>query len=186
MQSRINIIFTTFANICELSILGFLALFQGVKTGMAVIQDWDWSKVFGPNGVAFVSVIACTVIWGTLMRSQSQSRKDADNRMKREDAREKREEERRDREEESRERRNKDLVEATSVHAEQLKALTVDCIKSQLEAAHQMKTHANNAQHLSINVYNLCEIIKKSPCLAIMKLRDSHELTLPKTEDTES
>lgn len=154
----------TASNVCELIAFTALAFYQGGVTAVAVLTENDWGKVFGPNGVAFVSVIACIILWGTFITSQSRSRKDAL-------AREEREEERRRLEDEARERRHLELVRTNKENADDLKGLTAEAIKAQLIAAAESKTLANNHQMLSINVHNLVEVIKKSPCLAV-HLRD--------------
>ena len=181
------------ASMCEIIALASLAIVEGTRTMVAVFTKDDWAMVFGPNGVAFISVLACSVLWVTWHRSQATARKDAIAREERERKlaaereererqaaadREEREEERRKNEDEAKERRHKELVQANDKSAESLKALTVEAIKAQMIVAAEQKTHANNVQLLSINVHNLCELLKKSPCLATMKLRDGTDITM--------
>lgn len=171
MPHRLPLISYTFANLCEFTALVSLAVLQGVHAVVNVLTEADWQKAFGPNGVAFVSVLATIILWGTFLRYQGQQRKDNIAREAREDAR-------RDKEGEARERRHNDLIASNAKNAEDLKALTVESIKAQMIVANESKAHANNAQLLSINIHNLCELLKKSPCLATMKLRDEAEITI--------
>jgi len=181
-----NIIAYAASNLLELFVFGSLTIYQGWLTVLGVLRESDWSKVFGPNGVAFCSVLACIVLWASFNKAQNRARKEALEREERDrkdalekeerdrkDAteREKREDEKRRLEDEARERRHNELVKTNKENADDLKALTAEAIKAQLIAAGESKVLSSNHQMLSINVHNLVEVIRKSPCLAV-NLRD--------------
>jgi hypothetical protein len=47
------------------AVLLALSLWSGIATLEGVVTEADWSKVFGPNGVAFVSSLATLTLWAT-------------------------------------------------------------------------------------------------------------------------
>jgi hypothetical protein len=166
MPHRLDAFTLTLSQICELALLGVLAVWQGgAALGTAIAKE-DWKEITGPNGVAYISVLACIVLWWTFVSNQKQTRKDNLEREIKEDARIKAEDE-------AKERRHTEQLAASKAAADDVKALTVEAIKAQLIAAAEIKTHAANTQMLSMNVHELLQVVKKSPCLATHQLRDA-------------
>jgi len=63
-----------------------LTVWSGAATLLGVVSEADWSKVFGPNGVAFVSSIATLTLWATGVLVVRQLRLDSLAKEKREAA----------------------------------------------------------------------------------------------------
>lgn len=122
-----------FSHVVEGSVLGFLAIWQGLSAYAATISEQDWSKIFGPNGVAFVSVIAVVVLWSALLMFIHRSKKS-------EEQRRKEELEMRAKEDESRERRHKEIMEMQTKNAEDLKSLTAESIKANMKGTFAIET----------------------------------------------
>jgi len=104
----------------EAAILGLALGWNAFSFHLASISDEDWSKITGPNGVAFVAVMAVVVLWITRIGDA------------------KKEDQRRAKEEESREKRHAELVATNRENAESLKALTVESMKIGIKVEHSL------------------------------------------------
>ena len=127
-------------------------MWQGIEAVVATISDSDYSKMTGPHGVAFVSVIAVIVLWGALLAYISRTNK-------REEARRKEELEARKIEDEARERRHVELMTTQGHNAQKLIDLTAQSI-----AANMNGTHA--IQMLSHDIQTMTNDLKVRPCQA--------------------
>jgi hypothetical protein len=69
MQYRLSNIFSSpLAAIIDVTVLGALALWQGLST---LISADDWSKITGPHGLVFVLIIGLIVVWTKSVRDDA-------------------------------------------------------------------------------------------------------------------
>lgn len=131
-------------NVIEGAFLCVLAVFNGARMVLASIPENDWSKISGPNGVAFVAVIAVIVLWGTFLRFQFLARKDAKEREIKEDA------------------RHTETIRFHRENTDRLLGITVESIKSQGIATMAVKAMDSNIQRLTVEMM-------ERPCMAGMQ-----------------
>ena len=132
--------------------LAGLAAWQGGQAVAVAISEQDWQKAFGPNGVAFVAVIAVVVLWGALLTFIHRSKKDSELRRKEEL-------EARANEDAARERRHKEIMDLQNKNGSDLKDLTAESIKANMRGTFAVETLAKNLQALT------CDLADR-PCQA--------------------
>jgi hypothetical protein len=111
----------SFAGIAEAAILSVLAAKSGYVYLMSAIGNDDWSRITGPNGVAFIAVIAVIVLWANGLR------------------RERNEERRREKEEINREKRHGESIGLQRENAKTLIDLNVQSIKAQVTTSSEIR-----------------------------------------------
>ena len=121
-----------FTHAAEGTLLGLLAVWQGAEAIAAAISEQDWQKAFGPNGVAFVSVVAVVVLWGALLAFIHRTKKDEEKRRAEEI-------EARNREDEARERRHKEIMDLQNKNWTDLKELTAESIKAGMRGTYAVE-----------------------------------------------
>jgi heme exporter protein D len=120
-------------------LFALLGTYQLGMTATAIITDQDWQRAFGPNGVAFISIVAVVVLWLNSIK------------------REKNEEARREKEEEQRDRRHSETLTLQKENSAKLMDLTAESIKS-----HAMSVGA--IKSIDRTIMNLTEELKERPC----------------------
>lgn len=63
-----SIFFSPVAAFIDVTLLGVLALWQGIT---ALISEDDWSKITGPHGLVFVLIIGLIVVWTKSVRDDA-------------------------------------------------------------------------------------------------------------------
>jgi len=122
--------------------LGLLALYNGTRYVAGLISDEDWQKITGPHGVAFLAVTACIVLWLNGLR------------------REKIEEKRRSREEAAREARHAENIAVQREAKDEVKALVVECVKSNAMVTAAITSIDKNNQRLTVEIENLKDAVE--------------------------
>jgi hypothetical protein len=132
-----------------------LSAVAAYQLAVDLIDQTSWDRMTGEHGAVFLLAIGVVVLWN----SGRVSRKDEDAR--------------RAKEEESRERRHNESIASGAKNADELKALTVENIKSNIMVAQAIANMDRGVRDLSLEVRESCtdtktliHIIKKSPCLA--------------------
>lgn len=122
---------------------------------VGVIDSVSWERLIGDHGALFAVSVGAIVLWNSKRVDRIEENK------------------RRAKEEESRERRHVESITGNAKNADELKALTVENIKSNMMVAQAISNVDKSTRDLSLEVRDSCteaktliEIIKKSPCLA--------------------
>ena len=122
---------------------------------VGIIDSISWERLIGDHGALFAVSVGAIVLWNSKRVDRSEENK------------------RRAKEEESRERRHVESITGNAKNADELKALTVESIKSNMMVAQAINNMDKGVRDLSLEVRDSCtetktliEVIKKSPCLA--------------------
>jgi len=116
------------SNFLEGSILGFIAMFNGTVAVTEAITDKDWLRLTGQHGVIFVLTVVGLAFWAKSIRDEKSRAK----------------------EDEARERRHMESLDASEKHfqmlttmnkqnAEDLKEVSIESIKAQMEGTSAIK-----------------------------------------------
>ena len=154
MPHRIQFVTNCLAHTIEGSILAFLALMQGLLAVADAISTEDWSRITGPNGVAFVACTSTLVLWATFITLIRRVRLDAiaKETRDREDARAREERERTDRSNHFTllHDSNKENVERLIDLTEKHQRLTVEAAKIDMRVSHAIHSLETAIQKLSL------------------------------------